>query len=130
MSPMMSPVTPYGFMPTGHMMTSSPSQTIPGYFNYPWMQSSLSPNNNHQIPCQYSSNQTQSRLQPSNQGTSFQNQHFPAISVAPTAVSSASGYGLKTSPQQMSQTSRHSFQYPSFLYQSGMGTASYSPSLQ
>ncbi|XP_060578650.1 homeobox protein DLL-1-like [Ruditapes philippinarum] len=129
MSPMMSPVTPYGFMPTGHMMTSSPSQAMPGYFNYPWMQNSLSPNNNQQLPCQFPTNQTQSRLQATNQGAGLQSQHFPAISMAPTAVSSASGYGLKTSPQQMSQTNRHSFQYP-FLYQSGMGTSAYGQSLQ
>ncbi|XP_053377973.1 homeobox protein orthopedia-like [Mercenaria mercenaria] len=127
-SPMLSPVAPYGFMPTGHMMTSSPPQAIPGYFNYPWMQGSLSPNNNQQLPGQFPANQAQSRLQATNQGASLQNQHFPAVSMVPTTVSSASAYGLKTSPQQMSQTNRHSFQYPSFLYQSSLGTSAYGQS--
>lgn len=127
MSPMMSPVPQYGFMPGMHMMSSSP-QHVSGYFNYPWMQSS--PNNNtQQLPV----NAPQSRLQGASTGP--QGTHcsqFPPISMTTPSVPTFSSHYSMTSPQQMmtSQAGRH-LQYPQFLYQSSYsGTSGYSGNQQ
>ncbi|KAL4226549.1 Homeodomain [Mactra antiquata] len=115
---MMSPVAPYGFMPPSHMMTSSPSHPFTNFFNYPWMQGSLSPNNNQHLQNQISTNQNGSRLPPTNQGAALQNSHYPSVSVPPSVpMSSPSSYSMRTSPPHMmqSQQSRQSLQYP-FLY--------------
>lgn len=129
MSPMLSPVPQYGFMPGMHMMSSSP-QHVGGYFNYPWMQpGSISPNNNTQVPLAANPAHVQSRLQ-ANQSTAMNvhGQQFPPITMTTPSVStlsSATPYSMTSQPQMMtSQTGRH---YSQFLYQSNYGgTSGYS----
>ena len=111
MSPVLPQVTPYGIMQTPPFMTSSPSQGMPGFFNY---QGSVSPNNNH-------ANQNISRLPPSDQ--------MHGANVQPTSqgmqpTTTSASHCLMTSPNQyLSHNYRH-LQYPPYLYQN-FGT--YSP---
>ena len=102
MSPVLPPqMTPYGFMPTAPFMTSSPTQGMPGFFNYPG-----SPNNNP-------TNQNMSRLQPANQMQN--NNQLTAQGMQQTA--STTSHSLVTSPNQyISHNYRH-LQYPPYLYQ-------------
>lgn len=108
--PMLSPVTPYGFMPTGHIMTSSSTQYLPGYINYPWMQGPTCSNINQQL--QLSNNQMHCRLQPTNQNVNFQNQHYPINSTTPSSLAMSSAmYDPRTAAQQVtSHHNRHPFQ--------------------
>ena len=125
MPPMMSPVAPYRFFPPSHMMPTSSPQGMPGYMNYPWMQSSISPNNN-QTTHMLNSPRLQTGL-PSMQGAPFQPQEFstPLNQTAypiKTSPPNQSAYPTKTSPQQqlMTQSNRH-LQYQSFLNTSSYG---------
>ncbi|XP_045207028.2 pituitary homeobox 1-like [Mercenaria mercenaria] len=116
MSPMLSPVTPYGFMPTGNMLTSSPLQNFPGYFNYPWMQG----NNNQQLPGQISTNQIPPNYQTANHSAALQNQASSTVSQTPfSGTTSYAQYG-RALPQQNITTNqqRYLFQYPGYMYTS------------
>ena len=85
MSPMLSPVGPYGFMPTGHMMTSSPPQMMPGYFNYsvPGPYSPTNMSNNTRIHSAYPSSTQQFPVNPSQQSTFSSRSSPPQAGMAP-----------------------------------------------
>lgn len=78
-SPMLPPVTPYGVMPTRHMMTSSPIPGITSYYHR--MLGSPSSNNIQRLPGQFSTNEIPSNFQGSNHSATFQNHAFPAVSL-------------------------------------------------
>ncbi|XP_045165821.2 paired mesoderm homeobox protein 2-like [Mercenaria mercenaria] len=120
MPPMLPSVAPYGYMPMGHMMTSSPLQNFPGYFNYPWMQG----NNNQQLPGQISTNQIPSSYQTTSHSAALLNQASSAVNTAPfTGTLSSAQYG-RTLPQQniTANQNRHLLQYQGYMY-----TPAYAP---
>ncbi|XP_060554240.1 homeobox protein unc-42-like [Ruditapes philippinarum] len=100
----------YGYMQTGHVMTSYPFQNIPGYMSYPWIQGYAGHNFMSQ-PLTGQNLANQIPYQTSNQSTTLTNFGSTGISAnsALTTMSSAQ-YGQQKSPMQH----RQSFQYPVF----------------
>ncbi|XP_060554241.1 pituitary homeobox 1-like [Ruditapes philippinarum] len=106
----MLPATTYGYMPTGHVMTSYPFQNIPGYMSYPWIQG-YSGHSYMSQPLTGQNLANQIPYQTSNQSTTLTNYGSTGLS-ANSHVPTMSSSQYRNSPIQH----RQSFQYPGYMY--------------
>ena len=102
--------TPFGCMPAGHMMTSSPLQNYP--FSYHMMQGYLGHYNNQQLFGQMIANQNLRNHQIANQNIALTSH------ATSTQTMSSAQYG-RTLPQQISPNQNRQFtQHPAYMYAS------------
>ncbi|XP_060554244.1 retinal homeobox protein Rx2-like [Ruditapes philippinarum] len=116
-TPMMPQATSFGYMPTGHMMMSSPLNNFHGYMSYPWMQGYASHNfMNQHLLGQKLANHFPLNKQLANQDAAFKSDASYALNTDPSVSTIPSAqYGKMLPQQNLSYQNRQPLKFPGYV---------------